>query len=134
MSFARVRSTQTDRVLDIRALALTRELDLNIGIPGGSGQAGIRVTPAELADALNKMPGFTVKYEPPIEVPTYLGAVVVRGAGGDSAERHVRYAMSSETSLPWVSKSGCFEGDSDIAAILANGGHERQPEFPPNHG
>jgi hypothetical protein len=132
MSFARVRSTQTDRVLDIRAF--TRELDLNIGMPGGSAQAGIRVTPAELAEALNKLPGFTVKYEAPIEVPQYLGAVVARGSGSLPHERYVRYNSSSETSLPWISQSGTAKSDDDIAGILANGGYERQPEFPPNHG
>ena len=88
---------------------------------------GATVDPALLAEALNEIPGFTVKYVKPIAVPQYLGAVVER-----QDARWVRVQRRSESSYGWA-RSGVPSvtlDDDDIASILVNGGYEVEPEFP----
>lgn len=100
---------------------------INVEISAPHGTRSIPVTPTDLAVALNSIPGFTVKYVKPIAVPQYLGAVVQR-----DEDRWVRVQHRSDSSYGWA-RAGVPSvtlNDDDIAGILANGGYEREPEFP----
>lgn len=93
---------------------------------------GVDVRVSELVERLNLIPGMTVKYEKPITIPGYLGAVIRRDDGMGGREQWVRYLHDGDSSLPWVDKNGNRRSNDDIAGILANGGYEVQPEFPRN--
>lgn len=97
-----------------------------------SDTVSVGVGVSELVERLNLIPGMTVKYEKPIEVPSYLGAVVRRDDGMGGREQWVRYLHDGDSSLPWVSRTGNKFSNDDIAAVLANGAYEVQPEFPKN--
>lgn len=99
------------------------------------GTVGLTVQSADVAGRMSMLPGYAVGYVPPIKIPSYLGAVVERtlGPANVTVERYVRVAHDSDSSLPWIaSANGSKRSNDDIAAILANGGYERQPEFPHN--
>lgn len=105
---------------------------LDLSVRAGNVTNNISLDVKALVERLNLIPGLTVKYEAPIVVPAYLGAVVMRSVLGSTHEfeRYVRYCEDSEHSLPWVSKTGNRYSNDDIAAVLANHGFEAQPQFP----
>lgn len=96
------------------------------------GTTTIDVTISELVKKLAFIPGLTIKYEKPIVIPKYLGAVVRRDDGMGGREQWVRYLEDNESSLPWVDQNGNRRSNDDIAAVLANGAYEKQPQFPRN--
>lgn len=108
---------------------------LHVEIKAADGSRVISVQSLDLANALNETPGFTVKYVEPVRVPSYLGAVVerpstARRADGRAYDRWFRVAYDAESSLPWTTASGLYLSNAEIAGVLANGGYEREPEFP----
>ena len=103
---------------------------LAVEINTSHGMKHITVDPSQLAEAMSLIPGFVVKYVPPVIVPQYLGAVVERQSVGNLV-RWVRVANHDEHSLCWFStQTGNRYDDDQIAGILANGGYECEPEFP----
>lgn len=114
---------------------LGNHVTLTVNIPGEKA-LGVSVPSAQLAARLSEVPGFEARYTPPVVVPSYLGAVVERieesRGSHHYAARWTRYAKDGDTSLPWVSHHGRTVSNDDVAAVLANGGYERQPEFPRN--
>lgn len=99
----------------------------------GQGTVGVTTPSSDVAERMSMLPGYAVGYVQPLVIPSYLGAVVERDMTPNPLERFVRVAHDSDTSLPWIaSANGTKRSNDDIAAVLANGGYERQPEFPGN--
>lgn len=88
----------------------------------GSDGPYISVNVEDVVEAISRIPGVSVSYDKPIEVPQELGSVVVSN-GATNVYVRFRRGVIADT---WIaSNSGSWYTDKHIQNVLSNGGKVR---------